>query len=96
MLGVVAAGAVPAMAQAQSMTVVGSSNLGGAGRNGEVAVVGNTAIVGSGLLAGGGVNSGFYNPISCPAGSVKVVDLSTPSAPRVAATTSCPPGTSTT
>ena len=86
MLGVVAAGAVPAMAQAQSMTVVGSSNLGGAGRNGEVAVVGNTAIVGSGLLAGGGVNSGFYNPISCPAGSVKVVDLSTPSAPRVAAT----------
>ena len=86
MLGVALVSALPATAQAQDLKVIGRSDLGGAGRNGEVAVVGNTAIVGAGLLAGGGVNSGFYNPITCPPVSVKVVDISTPSAPKTAAT----------
>ena len=66
---------------------VGYSNLGGAGRNGEVAVVGTTAIVAAGLL-NPGFHAKFYQPPvpSCPDVTVKVVDLSTPSSPTVAAT----------
>ncbi|MCP9490781.1 MAG: hypothetical protein MSC31_13040 [Solirubrobacteraceae bacterium MAG38_C4-C5] len=78
-------GFTPAVAaQAQGLDVIGQSDLGGEGLNGEVAVLGDTAIVGSGILGGSGVRSSFRGSYQCPTTTVKVVDLSTPSAPQVA------------
>ncbi|MBA2461776.1 MAG: hypothetical protein H0V45_08455, partial [Actinobacteria bacterium] len=85
-----AEGGVPTLAT--PLTVVGYSDLGGGGLNGEVAVVGTTAVVGGGLTAAGGVHSGFYNPYPCPATSVKVVDISNPAAPTVSSTIPVPAG----
>jgi len=77
--------ALPAAGQAQSLDLVGKSDLGGGGLNGEVAVVGNTAIVGSGILQGGGTRVGFYNgTYTCPATTIKIVNLANPSAPTFA------------
>ncbi len=84
--------ALPPAAHAAGLDVVGKSDLGGAGFNGEVATVGDTAIVGAGILPGGGTRQGFYNPTSCPGVNAKVVDLSTPSAPRVASHLDVPTG----
>ena len=84
MLVALAVPAFPAAAQAQGLDVVGKSDLGGAGLNGQVAVSGDTAIVGSGILAGGGLRSSFRSTYPCPPTTVKVVDLSSPSTPTVA------------
>jgi hypothetical protein len=84
--------AFPSAASAQGVDLVGKSDLGGGGLNGEVAVVGNTAIVGAGILAGGGVRSGLYNPVPCDPADVKVVDLTNPAAPSVASTIAVPQG----
>ena len=70
-------------AQADTLEVVGQSDLGGAGLNGQVAVAGDIAAVASGILGGAGARSGYYVTYSCPAGTVKIVDISTPSAPDV-------------
>ena len=77
---------LPGAAHAASLDVVGKSDLGGGGLNGQVATVGNTAVVASGILSAGGTRSGFYNgTYTCPATTVKVVDVSTPGAPAVTA-----------
>jgi hypothetical protein len=78
------AGAVFATeAHSQSMRVVGRTALGGSGLNGEVSIIGTTAVVAAGLMPAGGVHAHLYNPFPCPAVTVKLVDLSTPSAPRL-------------
>ena len=74
------------------LRVVGRSDLGGRGLNGEVAVVGTTAVVAAGLNASSAFHAGFFNPITCPDVTVKVVDLSNPAAPRVASTIPIPAG----
>lgn len=86
--------ALPGAAQAAGLALLGQSNLGGGGMNGEVATVGNTAVVAAGILPGGGTRSGFYNGSTntCPATSVKVVDVSSPSAPTVKGTIPVPAG----
>ncbi len=78
---------------AQDMRLVGRSDLGGAGLNGDVTIVGTTAVVAAGLMPAGGVHAHLYNPYPCPAGAVKLVDLSRPSAPRVIGTIPVPAGT---
>ncbi len=70
--------AFPATMIAQSFRVVGHSDLGGEGLNGDVTVVGSTAIVAAGLMPAGGVHAHLYNPYPCPAVSVKLVDHSVP------------------
>ncbi len=83
-LALAALAALPAAAQADTLDLVGQSDLGGGGLNGRVATVGNTAAVASGILSGGGLRSGFYNgTYTCPATTVKLVDVSTPSAPSI-------------
>ena len=72
-------------AGAQQMRLVGRSDLGGAGLNGEVTIVGTTAIVAAGLMPAAGVHAHLYNPYPCPAVAVKLVDLSEPRAPRAPA-----------
>ena len=78
--------------QGSGLRVVGRSDLGGKGLNGELAVVGTTAVVAAGLTASSGFHAGFYNPITCPDVSVKVVDLSDPASPKVASTILLAPG----
>ena len=73
-------------AQASNMAVLGFNDLGGAGLNGEVAVLGDTAIVGAGIAPDTIPHQHFYSAYPCPAVSVKVVDLSNPANPTVAAT----------
>lgn len=91
--GAQTAGAQTAGAQAaNAVTPIGYSNLGGGGLNGTVAVVGNTAVVGAGVLSSGGTHTGFYNPMPCPNVSVKIVDLTDPTHPTVAATIPIPAG----
>ncbi len=75
--------ALPTAAQAQTLDVVGKTNLGGSGLNGQVATVDNIAVVGSGVLPGSGVRSSFYATYPCRSTTVKIVDVSTPSAPVV-------------
>ena len=76
----------PAVARAASLDLVGQNALGGGGLNGQVATVGNTAVVASGILSAGGTRTGFYNgTYTCPATTVKIVDVSSPSAPAVRA-----------
>ncbi|MGI8497028.1 MAG: PA domain-containing protein [Gemmatimonadaceae bacterium] len=70
-------------AHAQGMRLVGRSDLGGAGLNGEVTIVGTTAIIAAGLMPAAGVHAHLYNPYPCPAATVKIVDLSRPNRPRV-------------
>ncbi|MDQ6778362.1 MAG: cadherin-like domain-containing protein [Actinomycetota bacterium] len=76
----------PAAASAATLALVGQTNLGGGGLNGQVTTIGNTAIVASGILAGSGLRSGFYSgPYTCPQTTVKIVDVSTPTAPVIKA-----------
>ena len=82
-----------ATAQTSSnVSLLGFNNLGGQGANASVAVVGNTAVVGAGFIANNASHAGFYNPITCPFVSVKVVDLTNPAAPAVASTIPVPFG----
>jgi hypothetical protein len=73
----------PAAAQADSLELLGKSNLGGGGLNGQVATVGNIAVVGSGILGGAGARTSYYASYPCPPTTVKIVDVSDPSAPAV-------------
>jgi len=75
--------AFPVAAQAQTLEVVGKTNLGGSGLNGQVATVDNIAVVASGVLPGAGVRSAFYATYPCRETTVKLVDVSTPSAPVI-------------
>ncbi|MGH9157326.1 MAG: hypothetical protein ACRD1K_16145 [Acidimicrobiales bacterium] len=83
---------IPAGGIAQGLTVVGHSNLGGQGLNGEVAVIGNTAIVTAGYVPQSTMQQDNNRIMAmnvdptCTTPSVKVVDLSDPTRPRVAAT----------
>lgn len=73
----------PAAAQAQGLEVVGQSNLGGGGLNGQVATVGNIAIVAGGILNGQGARTSYYATYPCAPTTVKIVDVSNPAAPVV-------------
>ena len=84
--------AASGVAHAQSMRLVGRSDLGGAGLNGEVTIVGTTAIVAAGMMPAAGVHAHFYNPYPCPAVAIKLVDLSRPAVPRVVGTIPVPAG----
>lgn len=81
-----------ASAGAQSLKLVGRSDLGGAGLNGDLTVVGTTAIVAAGMMPAAGVHAHLYNPYPCPAVAVKLVDLSRPESPRVIGTIPVPAG----
>ena len=63
-----------APAATSQLEVLGRSDLGGKGLNGDVAVVGDTAIVGGGLIPDTGYHTERYTPLPCLATSVKVVD----------------------
>lgn len=84
----------PAPQQADNLKVVGYSDLGGDGLNFDVAVAGDTAIVGTGLVTDTGDHTERYNPMGCLSVSVKVVDLSAPRTPVVAAEIPLPAGVS--
>lgn len=84
--------AAPAAGSAQSMRLVGHSDLGGGGLNGDVSVVGTTAVVAAGLMPAAGVHAHLYNPYPCPAVAVKLVDLSKPEKPVVVSTIPVPAG----
>ena len=84
--GVVREAAAAPTAQASNMSLLGFNDLGGGGLNGELAVVGTTAIVGAGIAPDTIPHQHFYSAYPCPAVSVKVVDLSNPATPVVAAT----------
>ena len=77
---------------AQRMRLVGHSDLGGFGLNGDVTIVGTTAIVAAGLMPAAGVHAHLYNPYPCPAVAIKLVDLSRPSVPTVVGTIAVPAG----
>jgi Ca2+-binding RTX toxin-like protein len=76
----------------RNLRLVGSSDLGGRGLNGEVAVVGNTAVVAAGYVPQNTQSSAHTKNAAentappCVTVPVKVVDLSNPSQPRVAST----------
>ena len=94
----VGSGSGPAPAHAQDMKLVGHSDLGGQGLNGQVAVVGDTAVVATGYvplsrLSQAHVKTAALNTSpSCATVPVKIVDLSQPRRPRVAATIAVPAG----
>ncbi|HVL93002.1 MAG TPA: hypothetical protein VM264_06615 [Acidimicrobiales bacterium] len=83
---------VPAGGIAEGLSVVGHSDLGGEGLNGEVAVIGNTAIVTAGYVPQSTMQQDNNRIMAmnvdpeCTTPSVKVVDLSDPARPRVSAT----------
>ena len=79
-------------ADAQSLKLVGRSDLGGGGLNGDLTIVGTTAVVAAGLMPAAGVHAHLYNPYPCPAVAVKVVDLSRPDKPKVVGTIPVPKG----
>jgi hypothetical protein len=84
--------AVPAGGIAQGLSVVGHTDLGGEGLNGEVAVVGNTAVVAAGFVPQSTMQSdntklwALNLSPECTAPTVKVVDLTNPGKPTVSAT----------
>ncbi len=80
------------VSSAQGLRLVGRSDLGGAGLNGDVTVVGTTAIVAAGLMPAAGVHAHLYNPYPCPAVTIKLVDLSDPRTPLVVGTIPVAPG----
>ncbi|MGH9180449.1 MAG: PA domain-containing protein, partial [Acidimicrobiales bacterium] len=85
----------PGAARSENMSLVGFTDLGGAGLNGDLAVIGNTVLVAAGITPDTIPNQGFYGftvTYPCPAVSVKVVDISTPSRPTVVATIGVPEG----
>ncbi len=81
-----------AAAHLSGLRLIGHTDLGGVGLNGPAATVGQTALVAAGILPGAGIHTHFYNPYPCPAVNVKVVDLTDPAQPRVAATIPVPAG----
>ncbi|MGH9281898.1 MAG: hypothetical protein ACRD0S_03060, partial [Acidimicrobiales bacterium] len=87
-----------AAGQATNLKLVGQNDLGGAGLNGDVAIAGNTAIVGAGYVPMNTMqtaNTKFgadNNAPPCATVPVKVVDLSDPTKPVVAATIPVPKG----
>jgi hypothetical protein len=91
---------LPAGARAEGMTLVGHTDLGGRGLNGDVAVVGTTAVVASGYfpMGTGLPASSRFAALNvdppCVTVPAHVVDLSVPSRPRVAATIPVPEGQS--
>ncbi|HVM05951.1 MAG TPA: PA domain-containing protein [Acidimicrobiales bacterium] len=93
-----AAASIPADAQANGLRIVGYNDLGGQGLNGELAVVGNTAIVAAGAIPMNTMQTANTTVASlniappCVNVPVKVVDLSDPAQPRVAATIPVPDG----
>ncbi|MDQ6805714.1 MAG: hypothetical protein M3065_12265 [Actinomycetota bacterium] len=85
--------AFPAASSAATLDLVGQSNLGGGGLNGQIATIGNTVIVASGILPARSFHVGFYDgTYTCPPTTVKVVDVSTPSAPTVVSQIPVAPG----
>ena len=78
--------------RARNVTLVGRSNLGGDGLNGDVAVNGTIALVGAGLVPHSESHTERYEPVGCHAVTAKVVDLTTPSSPRVVAMIEIPRG----
>lgn len=84
--------------QTPQPALVGSSNLGGQGLNGEVAVTGDTAIVAGGYVPTNTQSNAHIKLMAlntappCVTVPVKVVDLTDPSRPRVAATIPVPEG----
>lgn len=82
----------PSAAGTQVLSLVGKSDLGGAGLNGDITVVGSTAVVGAGLMPAAGVHAHLYNPYPCPAVTVKLVDVSRPASPVVVGTIPVPEG----
>ena len=91
-LVIAASVAVSTAAHPQDMRLVGRSDLGGAGLNGDVTVVGTTAIVAAGLMPAAGVHAHLYNPYPCPAVAIKIVDLSEPRTPTLISTIPVPAG----
>ena len=89
---------IPAGGVAQGLKVVGYTNLGGQGLNGDVAVVGTTAVVAAGYLPMGTslpanakmVSLNTFPPCASP--PVNVVDISEPARPRVASKIPVPDG----
>lgn len=79
-------------ANGQALSLVGKSDLGGAGLNGDIAVVGTTVVVGAGIMAAAGVHAHLYNPYPCPAVTIKLVDASLPQSPVVVGTIPVPAG----
>lgn len=92
------AAAAPAVAApaaggpSKALTVLGQSDLGGAGMNGDVAVVDDVAVVGAGFVPHTGFHTERYAPGPCLEVAAKVVDLADPRRPKVAATIPLPPG----
>lgn len=84
--------AFPSAVHAQAMRLVGHSDLGGAGLNGDLTVVGTTAVVAAGVMPAAGVHAHLYNPYPCPAVAIKLVDLSRPRRPVVVGRIPCRPG----
>jgi hypothetical protein len=85
--------ATPEVARkSRNITVVGSTNLGGGGLNGDVAVLGDVALVGAGLVPNTGYHTERYNPLGCYTVTAKVVSLANPRRPRVLATIPMPQG----
>ncbi|MEO6120945.1 MAG: hypothetical protein ABIW46_00225, partial [Acidimicrobiales bacterium] len=86
-----------AVGQAENMTLVGHSDLGGQGLNGQVAVVGSTAVVATGYVPLSTMSfanqktAALNTSPPCPTVPVKVVDLSDPTRPTVVATIAVPP-----
>ena len=86
----------PAGGQASGLQVVGHTDLGGEGLNGEVAVVGTTAVVATGYIpmntmqTANTLRAAINIAPPCETVPVKVVDLSDPARPRVAATIPTP------
>ena len=74
------------------LRLLGQSDLGGHGLNGDVAVVGNTAVVGGGLIPDTGYHTERYNPLPCLGTSVKVVNLADPAHPTVVSEIPVPEG----
>lgn len=80
------AGCISTGRDSAQLRVVGSSDLGGRGLNGDVAVAGRTALVASGIHPAAGIHTHFYNPYPCGKSDVKIVDITNPAKPRVVAT----------
>ncbi|MEO6120741.1 MAG: hypothetical protein ABIW46_05680, partial [Acidimicrobiales bacterium] len=86
---------LPAGAKAEGMTLVGHSDLGGLGLNGDVAVVGTTAVVGSGYTLpfnNSPAVLGITISPPCVTPPVHVVDIGDPTRPRVVGTIAVPRG----
>jgi len=93
-----AASPIPPGGVAQGLKVVGYSDLGGKGLNGELVVVGTTVVVGAGYVPQSTMQSANNELASmnlsppCPAIPIKLVDISDPTRPRVAGTIPVPAG----